>query len=155
MNDEWQTPGWLYDRLNAHYKFDLDMAANEDNSRCDKYCINAFKEKSQIVLYQAVWCNPPYSRGNIDRFMCLISDLAPAIPRIVSLVNVDTSTVWFRSAKRSSHCQAVAFINRRLQFRGADNSHMYPSMLLIFGSHRFTAEEFTMLDQFAEVWSLK
>lgn len=37
-SDEWSTPQWLYDRINAEYgPFTLDAAAQAWNAKCERY----------------------------------------------------------------------------------------------------------------------
>lgn len=64
-SDEWRTPDKLFNACSDHYgPFDLDVAAAKWNARCEKYFT-----KRQNGLHQPwrgrVWCNPPYSRGNL------------------------------------------------------------------------------------------
>lgn len=35
--DKWETPQWLFDRLNRIFCFELDACADETNHKCDKY----------------------------------------------------------------------------------------------------------------------
>lgn len=32
-SDEWATPQWLYDKLNAEFHFDLDVCATHENAK--------------------------------------------------------------------------------------------------------------------------
>jgi hypothetical protein len=36
-SDEWATPQWLFDMLNAEFNFTLDPSATEFNSKCKKF----------------------------------------------------------------------------------------------------------------------
>jgi len=61
--DDWETPQWLYDKLNEKYHFNLDVAASENNHKCANY----FTEKDNALIqdwygFGAVFCNPPYSK---------------------------------------------------------------------------------------------
>lgn len=35
--DKWETPQWLFDKLNRIFNFDLDVCANEENHKCERY----------------------------------------------------------------------------------------------------------------------
>ena len=34
---DWETPDWLFDRLNEEFSFSLDPSASDANHRCEKY----------------------------------------------------------------------------------------------------------------------
>lgn len=36
-SDEWATPQWLFDMLNAEFHFTLDPSATEFNTKCPKF----------------------------------------------------------------------------------------------------------------------
>lgn len=36
-NNNWSTPQWFFDRLNAVFKFTLDPCADETNHKCKQY----------------------------------------------------------------------------------------------------------------------
>jgi phage N-6-adenine-methyltransferase len=57
--DEWQTPRWLFDILNAIFQFTVDAAASADNALLPRYWDDALR---QDWSQENVWCNPPYSR---------------------------------------------------------------------------------------------
>ena len=35
--DDWETPQWLFDKLDSEFHFTLDPCANDLNHKCDKY----------------------------------------------------------------------------------------------------------------------
>jgi len=61
--DTWATPQYLFSWLNEIYAFDIDLCANEENSKCEEYF--DIKDNSLIQAwgdYGSVgFCNPPYS----------------------------------------------------------------------------------------------
>lgn len=36
-SDEWETPQYLFDSLNAEFGFNLDPCATKDNHKCERY----------------------------------------------------------------------------------------------------------------------
>lgn len=36
-SDNWETPQYLFDALNAKYHFDLDVCASKENAKCPRY----------------------------------------------------------------------------------------------------------------------
>ena len=35
--DKWETPQWLFDRLNRIFCFELDACADDENHKCERY----------------------------------------------------------------------------------------------------------------------
>lgn len=90
ISDFWQTPGPIADNARTLYgrkrliagravsSFDLDAAANEANKLAELWLGpgSPIAEDALLVNWQLVrgeicyvWCNPPYSRGNIPAFI--------------------------------------------------------------------------------------
>lgn len=63
-SDEWETPQKMFDELNKIYKFNYDLAANDQNHKLDNYF--TLKENSLIQDWKSLdgwqWLNPPYGR---------------------------------------------------------------------------------------------
>lgn len=34
VTDLWETPAWLFDKLNKEFNFELDVAADQSNHKC-------------------------------------------------------------------------------------------------------------------------
>ena len=63
--DNWATPQWLFDQLDAEFGFTLDVCADDQNAKCDTY----FTRDQNGLLqpwHVRVWCNPPYGRVIAD-----------------------------------------------------------------------------------------
>lgn len=114
-NDSWRTPDDLFKVLDKGgefqgipfqgFNFDIDLAANAHNSKCERFCIDYLNEKVGYTfdsttigtsihweLTESAWMNPPYSnplpfiqKAWEDSKYC----------KIVCLVKVDTSTKWW------------------------------------------------------------
>jgi site-specific DNA-methyltransferase (adenine-specific) len=59
--DTWQTPQWLFNKLNKQYKFDFDCCASEENHKCRLWTDN-FKIV-EIDSADISWMNPPFSKA--------------------------------------------------------------------------------------------
>lgn len=60
--DEWQTPQWLFDKLNKQYNFNFDCCATKENTKT-----NLFSEEDFLDLNfenTVGWMNPPFSKAN-------------------------------------------------------------------------------------------
>ena len=60
--DNWETPQWLFDRLNLEFGFKLDPCCEKKTAKCKKYYT---KEDDGLSKPWDVptYVNPPYGRG--------------------------------------------------------------------------------------------
>lgn len=125
--DLWATPQDFFDKLNAAYRFDLDVCATHDNAKCARY----FTKDDDGLKQQwcgSVWMNPPYGR-EIGVWMRKAHESSLQGATVVCLVPARTDTVWWHDwAMRGS----ITFIRGRLKFGDALNSAPFPSALVVF-----------------------
>ncbi|MEN2376129.1 DNA N-6-adenine-methyltransferase [Lactiplantibacillus plantarum] len=62
--EDWETPQDFYDRLNAKYHFEWDLAASDDNAKCSCYFTRYDNslEQDWEGLSGNLFLNPPYGR---------------------------------------------------------------------------------------------
>ena len=126
--DMWATPQNFFDKLDAFFRFELDVCATSENSKCRKY----FTETDDGLKkdwFGTVWMNPPYGR-EIGKWVAR----AYAQSRlhgstIVCLLPARTDTKWWHD-----YCikGEITFIKGRLKFGDAKNSAPFPSAVVIF-----------------------
>lgn len=58
--DDWQTPQWLFDKLDNQYNLEYDCCATAINSKCHNFATD-FLDKTKI--YCNAWMNPPFSKA--------------------------------------------------------------------------------------------
>ena len=125
--DNWATPQDIFDELNQEYKFDVDVCADENNAKCEKYY--TVEDDGLSMKWEGVcWMNPPYGRVIYDWMKkAYESSLAGAV--VVCLVPSRTDTRWWHE-----YCMKgdIRFIKGRLKFGGSTNSAPFPSALVIF-----------------------
>lgn len=101
-NDEWETPQWLFDKLDDYFCFDLDACASKDNHKCEDYYtkensildVNPFElELLDIGTPRVIWMNPPYS--NPKPFVDWAIEARKAGHQVVLLLKCDPSTKVF------------------------------------------------------------
>lgn len=140
--DEWGTPNQIFDKLNKEFCFTLDAAANEKNAKCKVY----FDKQTDALQMDwceharggNIWLNPPYSKGNVERFMQkAYEESEKSIGAVVCLVPVDFSTNWWHDYVMQS--AEVRAIKTRVKFIGYDdtgelikNSPTFSSCIVIF-----------------------
>ncbi len=59
--DNLETPQWLFDKLNEHYRFDVDVCALPENAKCERYYTPDVDGLKQDWTGNC-WMNPPYGR---------------------------------------------------------------------------------------------
>jgi phage N-6-adenine-methyltransferase len=64
--DDWETPQWLFNKLNEQYYFSYDCCASKNNSKCNIYFFEDFlKTKSEWKCFEkhSIFMNPPFSKA--------------------------------------------------------------------------------------------
>lgn len=69
IKDEWETPKWIFWRLNTVFGFTVDAAATRDNRKCRNYWTIDDDGLKQPWLNHIVFCNPPFTDGSYKRWI--------------------------------------------------------------------------------------
>ncbi len=127
-SDRWETPQWLYDKLDAVYHFDVDVCATPDNAKCPVYYTPEDDGLSQ-EWRGTCWMNPPYGR-QIGRWVRKAYESAQRGATVVCLLPSRTDTAWWHD-----YCihGDITFLRGRLKFGGCKNSAPFPSAIVVFG----------------------
>jgi phage N-6-adenine-methyltransferase len=133
-SDDWATPQWLFDLLDAEFGFTLDVCATADNAKCRHYFspeMDGLKQDWRGVC----WMNPPYGR-QISRFVEKAHQSALQGATVVCLLPARTDTTYWHRV--IAHAAVIRFLKGRLKFGGAPNSAPFPSAVVVFqpGQHR-------------------
>ncbi len=150
--DRWRTPPPLFADLSERYgPFTLDVAADARNHLCDRwYGPGGLAEDALAVSWRQVgdpvraWCNPPYSRGMVDRFMRkAVEEAWRGHARTTCLVPACTDLPWWHELVWDSERHRfrpgveVEFFRRRVRFLRPDGtvagSPNFPSVAVTFG----------------------
>lgn len=128
-SDNWETPQVLFDRLNAHYHFTVDVCATYENAKVEKFFtpeMDGLKQDWQGVC----WCNHPYGR-EIGKWVEKAIYSMKHGATIVMLLPARTDTKWFHQYLYNKPGVHIIFLEGRLKFGKAQNSAPFPSMLAI------------------------
>lgn len=145
-NMEWETPLWLYNKLNDEFGFIIDAACNNKNCRAEYGFVkdrnNDSLKKDWYASMQdilsattrktqgAIFLNPPYGRG-IGKWVQKAFEEAQKGCTVVCLLPARTDTTWFHDYCANGE---VRFIKNRLRFGGSDikGPAPFPSCVVIF-----------------------
>lgn len=129
--DDWATPDWFFEKLDAMFGFTLDACASAENAKCQKYF-----SKTQDGLAQRwrgkVFCNPPYSQ--VADWMQKAFEESQRGAVVVCLVPARTCTQWWHNWVEGK--ADVVFVEGRLRFGNAKNPAPFPSAVVVYtGKH--------------------
>lgn len=129
--DRWHTPAALYLALDKEFGFTVDVAADSDNAKCDR-----FLDREQDALEiewagETVFCNPPYGRELARWVRKAMLSAQDGGATVVMVLPARTGNSWFHE-----YClphAEVRFIRGRLGFSGTrTGSAPFDSMVVIF-----------------------
>ena len=112
----WRTPEEVYAALNREFRFDLDP--------CPLHA--PFDGLSMSWVGRRVFCNPPYRRGEIAKWLAKHEEADLA----VYLLPSRTGTKWFHDF--APKAKDVRFVRGRLSFGGVKTNAPFDSVILIF-----------------------
>lgn len=129
-SEEWETPQWLFEKLDNQHHFTLDPCCTDKNAKCTKHYTKEQDGLSKEWSGETVFCNPPYGR-DITKWVKKASDESrnPGT-KIVMLLPSRTDTAWFHDYIYNK--ETVLFIRGRLKFGESKNNAPFPSMVVVF-----------------------
>lgn len=92
--DNWETPDWLFRKLNDEFRFSLDPCADENNHKCDKYFTKEEDGLTKDWGKDRVFCNPPYGR-ELAKWVKKCYEHSQKGGLAVMLIPARTDTKWF------------------------------------------------------------
>lgn len=127
-NMEWETPQEFFNKLNAEFKFNLDVCALPYNAKCKEY----FTPKQDGLKQDwkgVCWMNPPYGR-KIGKWIKKAYTESLKGATVVCLIPARTDTkYWHDYCMKASE---IRFVKGRLKFGESNNSAPFPSAVVIF-----------------------
>ena len=125
---EWETPDEIYTPLHKEFDFSLDVAASEDNTKCNIF----FTEKHNALNRPwcgVCWCNPPYGRALKDWVKKAVVETWNGVTTVM-LIPVRSNTIWWHEL--CIPFAEIRFIKGRPKFGGADEGLPWPLAIMIF-----------------------
>jgi len=127
VTDEWPTPRWLFDALNAEFGFTLDPCATPANAKCPVFYTKADNGLTQDWTDQIVFMNPPYGR-TIGHWMRKAYESTRGGSTVVCLVPARTDTNWWH---RYAMKGEIRLVRGRLKFEGGQHPAPFPSAIIV------------------------
>lgn len=129
-SDEYGTPKKLYDKWDALFNFDIDLAATAENAKNPNF-INQHMDFFNVKPFKGVgWLNPPYSKK--VQFLERVYELTrhPQCT-IVCLLPHSTSEKWWHNLVQKRADKKIPLLGR-IRFDGAKWHAPYSNVLVIY-----------------------
>ena len=110
---EWETPQDFFDNLNREFKFNLDVCATPENTKCLKF-ISPDQDALSQEWHGICWMNPPYDKS-IGLWLKKAYETSRKGYTVVCLIQGRSSDTkwWHYYVMRSSE---IRYIKDRLHF---------------------------------------
>lgn len=131
---EWETPQWLFDRLDAEFHFRLDACATAENAKCKRFFTKENNGLAQHWGGGTTFCNPPYGR-EIGKWVRKAWE-QKRFNTVVMLIPARTDTAWWHDWVMDAH--EIRFVRGRLRFTDQDGNTgpaPFPSAVIVFRPH--------------------
>jgi site-specific DNA-methyltransferase (adenine-specific) len=126
--EEWATPAYVFNALDAEFHFTLDVCATRENAKCDTYFDKASNGLSQS-WGGICFMNPPYGK-EIGKWMEKAYREAQKGAVVVCLIPARPDTRWWHDWVMKA--QEIRFVRGRLKFVGGKYPAPFPSCVIIF-----------------------
>ena len=125
----YETPQWLFDELNEEFNFTLDVCADVNTYKCEKYFDEQMDGLKQDWSNNICWMNPPYDKSKlwIEK---AYNECNENKVTTVALLPSRTDTIAFHKYIYKQY--EIRFLKGRLKFGKSKNSAPFPSMIVIF-----------------------
>jgi len=126
--DMWATPQYFFDKLNAAFRFETDVCATNENTKCDRWYTPEMDGLSRN-WNGVCWMNPPYGRGIGAWIEKAYMSARVNGATVVCLIPARVDTRW-----RHDYCMKgeITYIKGRLKFGDARDSAPFPSAVVVF-----------------------
>lgn len=124
---DWETPPNLFNALNKRFDFTLDVCANKENAKCERYYTEADNGLEQPWTGR-IWCNPPYEDIEPWAKRARAAQLDGYV--VVMLLPVRPGQAWFQDYV--APFADIRWCRGRIAFVGSKSSPAWDSMIAIY-----------------------
>lgn len=129
-NGVWVTPREFFEPLRAEFGLEVDAAAADGNAMLPEFWTEQNSAFDQDWTGRRVWCNPPYGRSDIYRWVEKCATGGAAV--CVALLPARTDTRWFHDFIYRNPKAEIRFVKGRIRFSGTTGAGKFPSMVAVF-----------------------
>lgn len=131
QKDLWATPWPILTKIERDlgFAFSLDPCATKETAKASKFYTPETSGLTMGWNNEIVFCNPPYSRDNIYKWVAKCF-LERKTSFVVALLPVSTSADWYQ--ENICGKQEIWFVNKRIRFEGAPSTAPFSSMIVLF-----------------------
>ena len=132
--DDWETPEWLYARLNLEFQFTLDPCCEVGTQKCGGYFTPEEDGIYQSWDEERVFMNPPYSEIPTWLKKATLEVKHNHCELVVALLPAWTDRIWFHKYIYPDKAE-VRFLQGRVKFLlygREQRSPPFGSMVVIF-----------------------
>jgi len=128
--EDWGTPAWLFEKLDAEFHFTLDVCANEENRKCGRFLSRTDDGLLTPWTGEVCWMNPPYGQKQMPQWVRKAHLEAKLGSTVVCLVPSRTDASWWHDYVMD--CAEVRFIRSRVNFDNGKRKAPFASAIVIF-----------------------
>lgn len=129
---DYGTPWEVFNYWNNLYGFTVDVCAHSKNKKMDRYFDKKLDGLAQDWSRERCWCNPPYSRGEIKKWVKKAYEESLKGGFTCLLLPAWTGDSWFHEYVIPFH-SGLEFLKGRIKFIGAKDGAFFPCMIVTFG----------------------
>lgn len=138
-SDDRSTPLELFNPLNEEFHFQLDVCADAENTKCEKFFYLGMNGLKQCWAPLRCFMNPPFS--NISAWLYKARYEASRGALVVAILPNDSSTKWFHEyiwdKIKNEFRVPVRFPDKRYAFGDYTNSSKFAILIAIFGMENY------------------
>lgn len=147
----YETPQWLFNKLNSVFNFNLDVCAVPGTAKCNTYYTPEIDSLKQNWKGNC-WCNPPYGREVGIWLKKAYDESVKNNATIVCLIPSRTDTKYEHEIV-FKYAKAICFIKGRLKFGHSTNSAPFPSQIIVFG-RQIDKSQFNALNKIGYIYKI-
>jgi phage N-6-adenine-methyltransferase len=127
--EEWETPRYVFESLDAEFHFQVDVCATSENAKCKVYFDKQVDGLEREWSPFRCWMNPPYGK-NISKWMKKAYEESQRGALVVCLVPCRTDTRWWHDwAMKAAE---IRLVSGRISFGDKKQSAPFPSCVVIY-----------------------
>ena len=130
-SNEWETPQWLFDKLNEEFNFTLDPCTTKEMAKCKKYYTQVEDGLIQDWSKDIVFMNPPYGK-DISKWITKALSSSIKGATVVCLIPARTDTNWFQYCWKADYLYSIKGRVKFLQEGKSVGSATFPSVIVVW-----------------------